>query len=77
LGKGRSGRSLIKSHAFFAGVDWVQVYQKRLEMPIPHLTWANEQEEDEDEALQAFGYSQGTNMFSRVRGWSFGDPNQL
>ena len=77
LGSGRSGRSLIKSHAFFAGIDWAQVYRKELEMPIPPLTWADEQEEDEDEAVQAFGYSQGATMFSRVRGWSFGDPSQL
>lgn len=77
LGKGRFGRSLIKSHAFFAGIDWLQVYRKELDMPIPHLTGTDEGEEDEDEAVQAFGYSQGTTMFPRVRGWSFGDPREL
>ena len=77
LGTGRLGRSQIKSHAFFSHVDWTQVYGLHLQMPVPPAQKHTDEEEDEEEALQAFGCLRDTKMFTKVPGWSFGDPRQL
>lgn len=77
LGIGRLGRSKIKSHTFFSGLDWAQVYGQLLPMPIQALTQAYTEEEDEEEALQAFGNLRDTKMFTKVPGWSFADPSKL
>jgi serine/threonine protein kinase len=39
LGSGRNGPSDVMAHAFFSGINWVDVYQKRVPVPfIPIVT---------------------------------------
>lgn len=77
VGGTRSSRRLIKQHSFFEGVNWQEVYRKEGDISESQQNESSSWEEDQEEAIQAFGGAGSSSMFGKEAGWSFGDVKEL